>query len=258
MLILSAVQFKPELARSQADVRLNFKKCAPLIDAAWRVGSHLIVFPELFLTGYSFLSKQEAFLASERHDGPTFRAMRSLAIDLKSYIAYGYLEADGDKFYNSGTLINPDGIAEIKCRKVNLWGPDFLWATPGSEAPPVIETDFGTLSMVICRDLRSRIPSNIPRVSSDVHFFDEDKPEFLALCSNWGKGGFTPTTWMDYTTNNQCTLIASNRYGLETNAGHELDFGSGGTAIIQPNWAVHTDGLKFNQDCVVSVALEES
>ena len=258
MIILSAIQYKPTLAKCSADVRANFRDCEPHIHDAWKMGSQLVVFPELFLTGYSFLNPLEASSVAEKWNGQTFRDMRDVAMELDSYVAYGYLEADGNHLYNSAVLIDPKGSVASKYRKVNLWGNDFLWATPGSEVPSIIETDFGTLSNIICRDIRARIPSNIPRVANTIPFYAEEKPQFIAACTNWGKGGFPSTSWMDFSVNNQCTLILANRHGIEQNGAFSNDFGHGGSVIIEPNWKVHTNGLKFNENCVVSAALEES
>jgi predicted amidohydrolase len=257
MLIISAIQFKPTLAKCQADVRNNFRRCLPLIDTAVDLGSNLIVLPELFLTGYGFHSKEQAYFASEPSNGPTFREMRSIAADCDAYVAFGYLETEGGIFYNSGMMIDPKGDVVCKYRKVNLWGNDFLWATPGDITPQVVTTDFGNLSMVICRDIRSKIPHNIPRKASATPFFKNTKPDIVALCANWGKGGFPSTTWMDYSTNRNCVLVVSNRYGIEHNDGQELDFGTGGSAIIEPDWSIHTNGLEFGKDCTVTAALEE-
>ena len=140
MLIISAVQYAPRFARSAADVSLNFRECEPLIHEAWKLGSQLVVFPELFLTGYSFKNEAEAARVAERATGPTFRNMRGVAIELESYVAYGYLEADDAGLYNSCMIIGPDGEIRCKYRKVNLWGNDFLWAKPGSDTPSVIDT----------------------------------------------------------------------------------------------------------------------
>lgn len=256
MLIVSAVQYKPNLARSNADVRNNFRNLEPLIHDVWKTGSQLVVFPELFLTGYSFLNPIEAALASEKSDGPTFREMRSLATELKSYVAYGFVESHDNKLYNSCITLSPDGRVVLAYRKINLWGNDFLWATPGERKPGVFRTDFGVLSTIICRDIKLKIPDNIPRVAGSDPFYDSDKPDIIAACTNWGKGGFPSTSWMDFASNHKCTLVLANRWGLEENGNFSLDFSHGGSAIIEPDWKVHTSGLKFNDNCVVTAILE--
>ena len=178
MLILSSVQFKPNFARCQADVINNFRLCEPLIHEVWKTGSQLVVFPELFLTGYTFLSPEEAAMVAEKHDGPTFRAMKNLAIELNSYVAYGYVESHNGYLYNSSVTIDHGGNVVSRYRKVNLWGNDFLWAKSGDLPPEVAETEFGTLSTIICRDIKAKIPGNIPRTASSKPFFEGTSPQF--------------------------------------------------------------------------------
>lgn len=258
MSIISAVQFKPRMAFCSADVSDNFKKCEDLIHQAWNLGSELVVFPELFLTGYSFLSAEEAILVSEPWDGRTFKTMRSVANSLKAYIAWGYVEIDGDRLYNSATIVAPNGVVVCRYRKNNLWGNDFLWASPGRERPHVVDTELGKISVIVCRDLRDKIPTNLPRQASEgKSFFSESQsPDIVAACVNWGDGGFPSTKWMDFAADNKCNLVIANRWGEEnSNNGFKQDFGKGGSIIIEPDWTTHTSGLKFNNNCVVTAVI---
>lgn len=258
MNILSAVQFRPRLAACAADVQDNFRKCEGLIHRAAVMGSSLVVFPELALTGYSFLNREEACRVCERRDGPTYRAMAGVASDLKAYVAWGYVEADSDgTLYNSASLVAPDGRIVSRSRKMNLWGNDFLWATPGRDLPAVAETEMGSISVAVCRDLRDKVPQNVPRVASrDAGIFGGRPVDVVAACTAWGKGGFPSTTWMDFAANNSCTLVISNRWGEERNGSFVQDFGHGGSAIVSNDWTVHTGGLEFGEDCVVSAPYE--
>jgi predicted amidohydrolase len=256
MPILSAVQFRPRLASCQADVLDNLRRCEPLIHRASSVGSQLVVFPELFLTGYSFMSREEAGRVCERQDGPTFRAMRAAAQDLKAYVAWGYVElGESGRLHNSAAMVDPDGSIVTRYRKVNLWGNDFLWATPGEVSAPIVRTELGRTSLVVCRDLRDKIPQNIPRTASskkEPPLFLEQPVDLVAACVNWGKGGFPSTSWMDFAANNACTLVVANRWGEEMNGSFSQDFGHGGSAIVEKDWTVHTGGLTFGDDCVVT------
>lgn len=262
MEILSAVQFCPRLARCRADVMDNFRRMEPLVRRAEAMGTSFLVFPELCLTGYSFMTKEEAADVAEAADGPTFQKMRSVALALSSHVSWGYVEADPSdgSLYNSATMVGPDGNVLTSYRKVNLWGNDFLWARPGERAAEVVDTVFGRTSIVVCRDLRDKIPDNIPRVaSSGPALFDGQSVDLVAACVNWGKGGFPSTSWMDFAANNGCTLVVANRWGVEVREDlgrYELDFGHGGSGVVQPDWTVHTGGLRFGQDCVVTAALE--
>ncbi len=254
MAILSAVQFRPRFATCAADVSDNLRRVEPLVHRASVVGSQLIVFPELFLTGYSFLSKDEAGRVCERADGPTFRSMRGIAAQLKAYVAWGYVESSDGRLHNSATLVGPDGAVLAATRKVNLWGNDFLWATPGVEPAPVVRTELGRASVVVCRDLRDKVPSNIPRTAArrEPALFGGQAVDLVAACVNWGDGGFPSTSWMDFAANNSCTLAVANRWGEEKNGSFTQDFGQGGSAVVEGDWTVHTGGLAFGEDCVVT------
>ena len=258
MAILSAVQFQPKLARSPADVANNYRQCQPLIDQAAKLGSQFIVFPELCFTGYSFFNKDEAALVCEKPDGPTFRVMRGVAIDLKAYVSWGYVEADGNHLYNAATLVGPDGKVLTTYRKINLFSSDFLWATPGLASAPVVETEFGSTAIVVCRDLRDKIPTNIPRVASkSIPLFGTQKLDLVAACVNWGKSGYPANSWMDFVAEHKCTLMIANRWGKEEGSfNYKQDFGQGGSIIIEPSWKCHTGGMQFDQNCVVTANTE--
>jgi len=258
MSIFSAVQFNPQLAKSMAEVNFNYRQCEPLIHQASQLGSQFIVFPELCFTGYSFLSKEEAAKVCEKSDGPTFRFMRGVALELQTYVSWGYIETDGTNLYNSATLVDPKGKVLTGYRKVNLFGTDFLWATSGFESAPVVSTEFGATSIVVCRDLRNKIPQNIPRTASKtVPLFGTQKLDLVAASVNWGKGGYPANSWMDFVADNHCTLIIANRWGKEeTSFGYKQDFGQGGSMVIEPNWKCHTGGIQFYKNCVVTATTE--
>lgn len=257
MLIASAIQFKPRFARGPADVMDNFRKLEPLIRQAQDFGTNFLVFPELCLTGYSFLNKDEASEVAELSDGPSYRKMRGVAQALQSYVTYGYVERDDidGTLYNAATMLNPDGELIASVRKINLFGNDFTYARPGKMPPPIVKTELGLVSLVICRDLRDKIPKNIPRTASeDPPLFDGKKIDLVAGCTNWGRGAFPANTWMDFSSDNQCTLVISNRWGKEENGEFSQNFGHGGSCIIEPDWTIHKDGLLWNSDCVVTMA----
>jgi predicted amidohydrolase len=155
--------------------------------------------------------------------------------------------------------VGPDGKLLAGYRKINLFGNDFLWAKSGDKPAQIAQTELGLMSVVICRDIRDKIPENIPRTASEgPPLFDGQRVELVAACANWGKGGFPANAWMDFVADNKCTLVLANRWGKEENDSHgeyTQDFGQGGSCIIEPDWTVHIDGLKFRQDCVVTAAL---
>jgi len=195
-------------------------------------------------------------VAEPAGEGPTARYMRRAAVELHAYISWGFVELLDGKLHNSASIAAPDGSLILTCRKINLWGNDFLWSKPGLEPPAVVQTDLGLVSVVVCRDVRDKIPDNIPRIATKgPPLFEGKRVDLVAMCVNWGKGGFPSTSWMEFVADNRCTAVIANRWGEEENGTFSQDFGHGGSAIVEPDWTVHTNGLKFNADCVVSVAL---
>lgn len=244
----------PTMAFSRAEVTSNLRRSEALLNQAGRLGAELIVMPELFATGYSFLSPEQAASVAEGREGPTFRFMAAAAVELEAYLAWGFLEADGSSLYNSSAMVGPDGKLVLASRKMNLWGNDFLWASPGRFPPPVVQTEIGMMSSVVCRDVRNHIPSNLPRNASNKLF--ETQPDVVALHAAWGKGGFPATQWMDMAADVGCVLAVANRWGLEKNGDFEQDFGQGGSIIIDRDWTTRTDGLAWGKDCVVCARVE--
>ncbi len=254
--VLCAVQFRPRLARDPADVADNLRRIAPLGDQAARLGADLIVFPELCLTGYSFLGRQEAALVAEPAAGTTFKAFRQLATRAECYVAYGFVEDSGVALHNSAAVISPRGDMVILSRKCHLAGNDFLWATASAEPPPIVETDLGKMSAVVCRDLKDDPPGG-----GEGGLFGGRPVDVVAGLTNWGKGMFPSSRWVEFATGNRCHLVVANRWGTESNVSERhgeyvSEFGQGGSAIILPDGGVKIGGLRFNEDCVVATRTE--
>ena len=121
MNILSAIQFKPDFAKSKAEVKNNIRKCEKLVYQAGQYGSSLIVFPELCMTGYSFLSHDEAWPVAENlsdpANSPTFSSMKKIAIDLKSYVVWGFIESKGNTLCNSAARVKRFSVGHHQRRQ---------------------------------------------------------------------------------------------------------------------------------------------
>lgn len=238
---VAAVQFCPKFK----DVPANLRKMAGLISQAAGQKAKLIVLPELATTGYSFMSVDEALPLAEIADkgGRTFDLMATLSKKLGVTIVWGMMEQDKGtkKLHNSQVLVKPDG-AFVKYQKVNPFGQDWIWSTPGRSNPPVIEVeDFGKVGLLICRDVRDKVNDKWES------FYEKGDADVVAFSANWGRGGFPATAWMEFVDNNKIPLIVSNRYGEEANN----DFGGGGVCIIHEDKRVECDGLAWGQDCIV-------
>ncbi|MFS2124035.1 nitrilase family protein [Pseudomonas sp. Pseusp97] len=116
-------------------------------------GAQVIVLPELAQSGYVFADRAEALALSEAQDGPTLQLWQRLASELDVVIVAGFCERlDGERVANSAALVDARGLRTVY-RKAHLWDGENAIFTPGSEAPPVVETAFGMIAVMICYDL---------------------------------------------------------------------------------------------------------
>ena len=139
---VAAVQAVSKLGDTQA----NLEHYTLLIEQAAGQGAQLIVLPELAATGYS-MSKL-IWDVAERRDGMTVRWLRDISLRLRVSIGIGFVEADGEDFFNTYALSASDGhiagfvrktMAETYCFKCEK----------GSH---VIDTELGRIGVGICAD----------------------------------------------------------------------------------------------------------
>lgn len=117
-----------------------------------RVKADLIVLPELFNTGYRFVSREEVSeLAEEIPSGKTCRAMFGLARDLGMIMVFGLAEKEGKCLYNSAAVIGPGGFIG-KYRKIHLFAEEKLFFDPGDEGFTVFDVGQAVLGVMICFD----------------------------------------------------------------------------------------------------------
>jgi len=128
------------------------KNLQTVVSAVRRSQADLLVLPELFATGYQFLSVDEvAELSEPVPDGETTRVLAELSREKGMYIAAGLPERDGELFYNSAVLTGPDGFIGAY-RKVHLFFEETLFFTPGNEGFRVWDTGIGRIGIMICFD----------------------------------------------------------------------------------------------------------
>jgi predicted amidohydrolase len=116
-----------------------------------RVSADLIVLPELFNTGYTFVNKAEVTMLAETKDGKTADFMLSLAREKDCCFAYGFAEKYRDSLYNSMSFVSPDGLLHTY-RKVQLFEEEKHWFHPGKDGFNVFEYGGVTFGLLICFD----------------------------------------------------------------------------------------------------------
>ncbi len=138
-------QFRPVFGRPQANLRRILKA----LDAA---EAHLIVLPELALSGYYFADAAEALrLSEDPAASPRLDALAELCQRRKLHLVLGFAERAGEHCYNSAALIGPGGIIDIY-RKLHLFGGEKHTLTAGDRAPRVHAVHDARVAMIICFD----------------------------------------------------------------------------------------------------------
>ncbi|MBI3242029.1 MAG: carbon-nitrogen family hydrolase [Chloroflexi bacterium] len=134
------------------DPETNFALVREWAAEAARHGSSLVVFPELWSTGYDLENWHKH--ASPLGEG-MFAEVSALAAEFNIGIAGSILEARNGKCYNTLALFNPDGTQQAVYRKLHLFRlmEEEKWLAPGEEAVTT-EAAWGKTGLAICYDLR--------------------------------------------------------------------------------------------------------
>lgn len=243
MNVVAACQFNP----IRGDIRGNIARCQQLAFEAASKGSRIIVLPELAVSGYALRDATEASQASQTKDGYQSQALASIAQVHNCHIVFGYVELDEGKLYNSAAVVGPTGAVVANSRKHNLYGRDFLWATPGENLHPVIPTNEGRLGVLVCRDVCNQYRTTHPFFRDGQKFYRKGSVDVIALPTNWNvTGGYPPSDWVELAEGTGANVIVSNRVGKDV----ELKF-IGGSCIISRDLKVWTNGSSFIDEAVV-------
>ena len=105
------------LISEMTDIETNLNKAAEVIARAAATGAEVIVFPELFLTGYSCGEVEGKFFElAEPIPGPSTEALVRLATKHNIYVAIGLPEANQEYpgiIHNSAVFLGPEGIVQV-------------------------------------------------------------------------------------------------------------------------------------------------
>jgi predicted amidohydrolase len=116
-----------------------------------KIKADLLVLPELFATGYNFVSKREINSLAENLNGRTANFLRSLAKKTNSIIIGGYIENHKGNFYNSAMVVSKEGI-KGNYRKIHLYYKEKIWFSSGNLPLSIIKFENFNLGLMICFD----------------------------------------------------------------------------------------------------------
>ncbi len=132
------------------DKKSNFNEITTILGDLKEVD--LLVLPELFATGYTMKSKEEAFdLAEIADQGETFDFLTKLSSKLNSVVVAGYIEKQGNKVYNSAMMVYENKLIG-NYRKLHLYGKEKEWYNQGDLQLRMFEVKGMKIGMMICYD----------------------------------------------------------------------------------------------------------
>jgi predicted amidohydrolase len=148
-------QFRIALAQLEPalfDKTKNLAKAEEAIRLAVDHGAAAILFPELFLTGYSL--GERAVEMAESRDGASIKRVAELAGLYQIAILMGYAELseNGRQAYDAVVITNAQGQLSGIYRKMHLFHAETGWFLPGDQ-PLVIDFGLGPAGLLICYDL---------------------------------------------------------------------------------------------------------
>jgi len=148
---------KLNVSLGQIDVSLgqperNLDKVRAMTAEARRRGSELVIFPELWATGYDLERVQEY---ATPVDQGLFAETADLAREHDIHILGSLLEDTGQGYRNTAAVFSPQGRLLAQYSKVHLFRPmeEDVYLVAGEQAP-VYSLPWGKSALAICYDLR--------------------------------------------------------------------------------------------------------
>lgn len=155
-----------QIGAKPGNKRFNLNKAKQMILEAHKKGADLIVFPELYLTGYAMKNMENIFDLAETIPGKSTEELSAYSKKYNIYIIWGMPARDSAIpyfFYNASVLIGPEGVE-------GTYYKTHLATFPCADAPggvvaerayfragneiPVFTTRLGRIGLCICYDLR--------------------------------------------------------------------------------------------------------
>jgi len=150
--VIGLVQLQLPHVVTPADLAAQTEKIVAMVGKARRNLStmDLVVFPEYALHGLSMDINPAIMCAL---DGPEVAAFKKACKDNAIWGCFSIMEANpGGNPYNSGLVIDDQGVLQLYYRKLHPWVPVEPWE-PGDLGIPVITGPKGCkLSLIICHD----------------------------------------------------------------------------------------------------------
>ncbi|MCX8059077.1 MAG: nitrilase [Spirochaetes bacterium] len=131
------------------DLEKNFLKSIKILK---KIDNGIVIFPELYLSGYNFSTKEEVEKSSLTIDNDYFKEYKNITKKKEIAICGGFAEKDNNKkIYNSSFFIANGEIINIY-RKTHLFSREKLFFEKGNTGFNVFEYKKVKIGMMICFD----------------------------------------------------------------------------------------------------------
>jgi predicted amidohydrolase len=213
---VAVVQHRPTFG----DVAGNIARIVDLIASE---DADLFVLPELALSGYLFVSPEEALSMSQTPDAPEFDEVADRGREKGAAVVVGFAECAPEGVYNSAMLLAPDGSRSVY-RKIQLfWGEKEIFR-PGDGPPVTVAVGGVRLGLMICFDwIFPEVARSLALQGADILCH----PSNLVL-------PYCQDAMVTRCIENRVFAVTANRVGTEERAGKSLTF-TGLSEIVAPS-----------------------
>ena len=150
--VLGLVQLQLPVVKTPRDLAAQTVRICDMVAKARRnnAAMDLVVFPEYSLHGLSMDTSVQIMC---RLDGPEVAAFRQACVAHKIWGCFSIMEFNpAGNPYNSGLIIDDQGVIKLYYRKLHPWVPVEAWE-PGNLGIPVCDGPRGAkLALIICHD----------------------------------------------------------------------------------------------------------
>lgn len=215
---IGVFQFAPAFG----EIEKNLARVEAAVKTSER--ADLVVLPELFATGYQFVSHAEVRgLAEPVPEGPTTQFLLRLAKERRCVIVGGLAEKDGEAVYNAAVSVGVEGVL-VLYRKIHLFAEETVWFRPGDRPLPVFEARGAKVGLMICFDWR------FPEAARTLALRGAD---LLAHPANLVHP-HCPEAMITRSLENRVFSATANRTGAEARGGKEKIRFTGRSQVVSP------------------------
>ena len=135
---------------SNQDINSNIAYAKAILEKSAAQNFDLVVFPEMFLTGYMVAANTKSIAISS--DSKVLEDLQSTCAANKIACVFGFPRKEDENIYNSACFIDKNGTIAGIYDKTHLFGDEKLYFSFGNQLN-VFDTSLGKISLLICYDI---------------------------------------------------------------------------------------------------------